>query len=111
MTALEYMIKKNELVKRVTGKILIPREQLEEVPYSSEFEPSIEIRSYNCPYCNLFYNNRCCKCPMYKDNYCLTDDSTYDIVSKLWEELSTKDDRNELFKLGLKYKRSNDVTS
>jgi len=107
MTSLEYMQKKNKLVKRVTGKVLIPNDQLKNVRYSREFKPSISLKDINCPYC-VFYDS-CSDCPMSRaGNNCNSIDSTFSVVNRIWQDVSTRDDRNELFKLGLKYKRSNE---
>jgi len=109
MTSLEYMQKKNKLVEKVTGKILVPDDQLINVPYSEHFIPRDSLKGSNCPYCNIYYNDniKCSKCPMYKDNYCIDVDSTYYKANILWRDLSTNDNKNELLDLGEQYKRSN----
>ena len=109
MTSLEYLIKKNELVERVTGKILIPSDQLEDVPYSEEFKPSEDLNGSNCPYCvALAPCDTCEPCIMYKrGNECINPSSSYTIANNVWLELATDEDREELYQLGLDYERSN----
>jgi len=111
MNSLEYMIKKNELVKKVTGKVLIPKEQLVNIQYSDAFEPSKNLSIINCPYCNIYHNSgfKCSGCPMDEaNNNCKVERNSYRVADSLWYKLVTEEDRNELFELGLEYKKSNE---
>jgi len=111
MLPLEYLKEKNKLIRKVTGKILIPKKQLVNVAYSEDFEAETELLIVNCPYCNIYYNSefKCNGCPMYEaGNVCNNKASTYYKANTLWMNTATRDDRNELYQLGLKYKRSKD---
>jgi len=112
ISALEYMTDKNELVFRVTGEILIPEDQLVDVEFSSRFTPMGRIVEGNCPYCNVYLNtyteNACDGCPMYEaGNYCGDGDSAFSVTYGLWVKNATKEDRQELYDLGVKYLESN----
>ena len=83
MTTLEYMEKKNEIIYKLTGVTLIPKDQLIEVeakPLSTGGDDEC------CPYCVIYRTEHdftdCYNCPMSKaNNECdLDDGSTYDQV-------------------------------
>jgi hypothetical protein len=113
MTALEYMKKKNKLVFKVTGKVLIPKDQLVDVEFSDEFEPEEWLNATNCPYCNL--HESCETCPMaLAGNQCRKMDdygnplkNTFSTANEAWLEKSTEKTRQKLYRLGVKYLESN----
>ncbi len=107
MTTLEYLKKKNEIVFGVTDEILIPEDQLMEVPYHKNFKPSRLLASCNCPYC--LASNSCAECPMGKaGNECITDDdNSYGRVAVIWGETATDSDEQKLYDLGVEYQKNN----
>ena len=80
MTPVEYMHKKNALVKDYTGLILIPEDQIIEVEPRQLYEDDDEI----CPYCAVFSVYACENCPMKEaGNECVIDSgNTYDRVAE-----------------------------
>ena len=111
MTALEYMTKKNKIVKRVTNETLIPEKQLVEVYYNDNFSPANVLLISNCPYCNLYYteNHKCSSCPMSQaGNNCFNKGSSFKATNGKWYRLATEDDNQELLDLGIEYQRSNE---
>jgi hypothetical protein len=83
MTAIEYIKRKNELIYKETGLILVPEHQIEEV---TVVEPmKINFGSDYCPYCIV--HDTCITCIMYiNDNRCADGESTHStIFNKLLE--------------------------
>ncbi len=105
MTTLEYMTKKNELVKRVTGKTLIPEGQLVEVKLSNNFKPNIVLAASNCPYCLIYEDSdkECEGCIMnIANNRCgVHIHNTWEVCSSLWEGKATDKNKDELYNLGI----------
>ena len=110
MTPLEYLKTKNELVFKVTGKVLIPDDQLIEHELNDDefgrFESWSRLDDENCTYCLKHYP-ACHNCPMGKaGNRCSNDDSTYQVATDAWNRLATKENEKELLNLGVKFKES-----
>ena len=74
MTVVEFISRKNTILREITGVTLVPADQILEVeskPLSSEKTSDAGI----CPYCVIYVGNRCIDCPMYKaNNGCLNSD-------------------------------------
>ena len=78
MTAREYIERKNALIKKYTGLILVPESQI--IDIQSKEPLNTESDKYICPYCIewLGLGKDCKGCPMEQaDNKCLNDASTY----------------------------------
>ena len=110
MTPLEYLKTKNELVFKVTGKVLIPDDQLIEHELNDEamskFIPHKLLNSDNCTYCLKHYPT-CHNCPMSTaGNWCFYAGSTYQVATDAWNKLATSDDRQRLYNLDVKFKES-----
>lgn len=112
MTALDYLKKKNELVRRVTGKTLIPEYQLVEHELTKEelagFRPNFGLSVDNCTYCIMYIvgRNSCKNCPMYRaGNHCAEEKSTYEKARGKWEQKSTQYDKEALYELGREFLR------
>ncbi len=61
MTVREYIIRKNEIVKKATGHRLVRRDQI------IDLEPMplcVTSDTYACPYCVTFFHNDCEGCPI-----------------------------------------------
>ena len=112
MTTKEFLIKKNELVKRATGAILIPSDQIVDEPKVKLDENCCHsLNSSNCPYCvgRRPYELSpivCDTCPMYQaGNCCDNFNSTWYVVQQLWREKATLEDAKELKRLVQKYNK------
>ena len=108
MTTTELINKKNQIVFNVTGKMLVPVDQIVEVKVV-RLEPHFNIRSDNCTYCELFLDNGCKDCPMaLAENECVKDvNNTYDICNRLWNQKVTQEDEQKLYDLIVEYNESN----
>ena len=108
MSVVEFIKRKNELIKKHTGMVLVPEDQIEECEkrYLSTFDDEKA-----CPYCQVysdFYN--CTGCPMSKaDNCCMGNgNSTYlKIVRPHGSIVRNPDWHNELYLLTEEYNASN----
>lgn len=87
MTVIDYINRKNEIIKRITGLTLVPEEQIQEVPVL-ELKPENENDADICPYCLYYkkeqddFDTSCGECPMeLHDNQCYELGSTYIEVS------------------------------
>jgi hypothetical protein len=105
MTSKEFLEKKNELVKRVTGLVLVPEDQLEEHPFVKldTRETGATLMSGICTYCRTYDN--CNECLMaIADNRCGNiSRSTWWEANYAWETKATDADRTELMELVNKY--------
>jgi len=80
MTDTQFMKRKNEIIERHTGRILIPEDQLKETGEKQQYL-SIISDDRSCPYCTYFLDAGCFNCPMGKaGNRCGMSDSTYDLI-------------------------------
>jgi len=64
MTTIEYLTKKNQILKKYLGLNfdLVPKEQMRNVPFK---ELSNETSAGGCPYCAVYNDNdKCPGCPM-----------------------------------------------
>lgn len=116
MTTKEFLIKKNEIVKRATGMDLIPLDQIVDEPKVrlSEEDYCITLDSYICPYC---MNRKayeispidCDTCPIYvAGNGCGKGESTWFQANSLWINKATDEDVEELILLVQEYNK--DIT-
>ncbi len=111
MTTKDFLIKKNKIVFEVTGVVLVPLDQIEEVEFR-ELESffTTTLCGDICPYCLIYYSQmgalRCSGCPMAKKgNLCRTGGSTWKRASTLWSEKSKLKDHAKLNKLIRKYNK------
>ena len=112
MTNIEHMELKNELVFRVTKKILIPPEQMMLEPYV-ELYPDEYLVQDNCPYCSARVKAKsldCANCPMeLADNGCINNtSSSWVIANDIWSKVANEDDRIELYDLVVRYNKENE---
>jgi hypothetical protein len=74
----EYIEEKNRIVKEATGLVLVPEDQIVDIPVSAVGEMSVIGDMSCCPYCQVY---SCCQeCPMgVVGNYCerSNENSTY----------------------------------
>ena len=99
MKITKFFKKKNKIIKKYTGEILVPKDQIKDIPnYLKDLEKigrsgklSMAYDGAMCPYCVYYgninrYNNEkinndyyhaCQGCPMFPDNYCDLDTSSY----------------------------------
>jgi len=94
MTNIEYMTEKNEIVFTYTGIVLIPKDQMVDLPITVDMVDSMRkylanvnikwesiLNGNNCTYCKEYYNrytNSCDGCPMHEaGNTCDKDNSTF----------------------------------
>ena len=106
----DYIILKNALVERVSGEILIPESQIKMLPTPPPMlSAGLMLISENCTYCHRFVElvaeeERCIKCPMYRDNnHCDDPHSTYETAEYYFELYAERKDRKELKKLAIAY--------
>jgi hypothetical protein len=82
MTITEFIRRKNEIIERATGIILVPEDQIVEVQMPIQLSMAGDAAA--CPYCHLYLlkKRECIGCPMSKaSNQCEFDgDNTYDKV-------------------------------
>ena len=109
MNDVEFIKRKNAIVFSVTGEVLVPESQIENVgntkkmngPLASlrEIPDTTMLHAGICPYCKVF--NDCDGCPMYEaENWCNgSTPNTWKIANKKWMELSTKSDQTKLLNL------------
>lgn len=77
MLVSEFIRKKNEILFKHTGLILVPEAQIKECKKVHLDMGDRYADSDICPYCKVFAST-CLKCPMAKaDNRCGASDSTY----------------------------------
>jgi hypothetical protein len=132
MKVKEFLVQKNAIVEKVTGKILIPEDQIENVPFKKlnlcdtegvDGELSIQLNAQICPYCEAYREtfpsygtvNRlnCEPCIMNKKgNKCIGSEetkntSTWEDCTDLWDELATEEDMIALMELVEKYNKEN----
>ncbi len=114
MTTREFLIAKNKLVMEVTGKVLIPDDQIEDEPKvkldsSSKYLDSLAHTI--CPYCvsriRIGYSY-CSSCPMsIAGNECGTaNGDTWDSADDGWIEKATNRNKREMQRLILEYNRN-----
>lgn len=117
MTTVEFIHKKNALVKRVTGVILVPEDQIVETPRVhlpiNKDTGFGGLGAAECPYCQIYREIPndifCTKCPIeLAGNRCVSiEESSYHIADRLWIEKSTKADHKELRALCEEYNKEN----
>ena len=125
MTTIEFLTKKNEIVERVTGKVLVPDDQMEEVPFveldtligAYLSADTMSLHSKICPYCEAHRDKtaihkyariNCEECIMDKaENGCMTakESSTWEDCNELWDEHVTKKDAADLISLIEQYNK------
>lgn len=81
MTVTDYITRKNEIIEKHTGIVLVPADQVENIEIGST-RLSMQADPEACPYCAKFYvhdyNERCAGCPMHNAyNSCFKAGSTY----------------------------------
>lgn len=107
MTTKEFLIKKNEIIKRATGITLIPENQIIDEPKVKLEDDCVEyLSSTFCPYCvpRMYCNT----CPMYKAGNQCTDtkkDSTWYRANSIWRKKATEKDKEELKHLIREYNK------
>ena len=109
MTTKEFIIKKNKIVKKVTGITLVPEEQIVDTPivYLENKSRSDKLDADICPYCTTFKN--CIDCPMdTADNHCGNPKSTWAHANTLW--VTTKKGNKKLRKLVNKYNKAQNIS-
>jgi hypothetical protein len=116
MTDTEFFKKKNKIVKRVTGVVLIPDDQIVETGME---QVELEIGKFDlnalgggiCPYCIYFYKDwcKCCECPMaLAGNKCNNDNnSSWRKAKSRWvkKATTTEEDIQELRELCEQYNK------
>lgn len=112
MTTKEFLIKKNEIVKKVTGVVLTPENQIVDEPKVKLDDDYFEyLISSTCPYCMNRKNGEFCPCdcdtcPMYlAGNYCLNENSTWLKANKIWRQKATNKNKYEFKLLVLEYNK------
>ena len=114
MTDTEFFTRKNKIVKRVTGGVLIPDEQIVEtgikqVELGAEFDLDLIVLGDGiCPYCIYFHtdNEGCGDCPMsVAGNKCDNKGSSWRKAKSKWAEKATKEDIQELRELCEQYNK------
>ena len=65
MTVVEFLRKKNEIIKKHTGLILVPEAQIVEV---AKVPLSMNEDINACPYCKIWFSEDCIGCPMAANN-------------------------------------------
>ena len=87
MKIIDYIKHKNRIIYRATGLILVPEDQIIDIPTEKVGELSMMSDFYACPYCMVFYvdDEDCSSCPMsLADNKCgISTGNTYDQVIKV----------------------------
>ncbi len=113
MTTKRFLKKKNKIVKRVTGLLLVPKDQIVDRPnvLLNNDSKGLVLSSDVCPYCVDRYTStmiECSDCPMaLAGNSCQGNpDSTWYKANTLWKASVTEEDRDELIKLIKKYNRT-----
>ncbi len=106
-----FIKKKNKIIKKATGLILVPKDQIKNTPKKPL---SLTYGTHNldaelCPYCMAFYNSCTTedgeKCPMLKAGNDCHENSTWDLANIEWEKKATNKDRKKLEKLVIKYNK------
>jgi len=109
MTSKKYLKKKNKLVKRVTGLVLVPKDQIKKHPFVllKDMYATDMLHEDICTYCILYADDMCISCPMHKaDNECnYNSDSTWRRANDSWVAKATKEDQKELSELVQQYNR------
>jgi len=115
MSVVEFMKRKNEIVKAVTGVILVPEDQIIDIPEDKRkpLDLDDDLSEYDflgtgyCPYCALYFDDGCEGCPMFEaDNDCNQDNNgTWAKANKIWTEISTKKDWKKLRDLVTEYNK------
>ena len=106
MTSVTFLRRKNDIVERVTGHILVPEDQICNVPFVPLWDDSIpdNLCGCYCPYCLIFGEFYCVDCPMARaGNECGAEGSTWTICNEIWVGRATKDDMLELQALCKEY--------
>jgi hypothetical protein len=100
MTTAEFLWKKNEIIRKATGKILIPEDQIVDEPkvkLSDEYFDYRNLMWSACPYCvrrstidesgeESRVQIDCSTCPMKKaDNCCFDENSTWNKIVTSYE--------------------------
>lgn len=83
MRVVDYIRKKNALVFKATGLVLVPEEQIVEV---EKWKLKVGSDATICPYCMVYFRDDCKGCPMFEaGNKCIDDcHNTYStVISKL----------------------------
>ena len=79
MTVVEFLQRKNEIIRDATGISLVPDNQIQK--YEHDGFLSMKNDQYACPYCDMFFSNNCIGCPMdTAGNNCTNEYSTYNQV-------------------------------
>ena len=122
MSVAEFLRRKNEIIKAVTGVILVPEDQIVDIPEDKRvllaqkkkydlFEHYYLNADY-CPYCALYFSDECKDCPMCKAGNCCNknDHSTWYVANNLWMEKSSGVDWMKLKELIDEYNKQFEIT-
>jgi len=111
MTVTEFIKRKNEIVKRVTGLTLVPDDQIEECE-QIKLQQSVSFKTLGagiCPYCMVYNKDESCicnDCPMNKaNNDCSEINSTWREINPVWRNKATESDMKELEELVKQYNK------
>ena len=122
MSVTEFLRRKNEIIKAVTGVILVPEDQIVDIPENKRPLPTQNkkysspeyrfLESDFCPYCTLYLDNKCNGCPMNEaGNRCSPDnDNTWSVVNNLWIVKSIEEDWKKLRDLIVEYNKQFEIT-
>ena len=84
MKTIDYIKHKNRIIHRATGLILVPEDQIIDIPTEKVGELSMTGDAWACPYCRIFWiaGENCTSCPMsLAGNKCgISTGNTYDRV-------------------------------
>ena len=115
MSVVEFLKRKNEIVKAVTGVILVPEDQIMDIPEDERtpLDLNDDLSEYDflgteyCPYCALYFDNDCEGCPMYEaGNRCIEGIyNTWTKANDIWMEKSTEKDWKKLRDLVAEYNK------
>ena len=110
MNTKKFIKKKNKIIKKVTGRTMVPKDQIVNIPkqkLSEDYYSSKGLTDLICPYCRLYFSNECVDCPMHEaKNDCITNQySTYRMIQPLWREKAKNKDILKLQKLTIKYNK------
>ncbi len=115
MTNIEFLTRKNEIIKDVTGRTLVPEDQIVELKHLPELTVDSgcgeELGTHICTYCAIFYGDEfnatdvnCTGCPMKEaGNRCNDKDSSWRKLKVIWEDNAKDEDVEKLRDLVIQY--------
>jgi len=96
MRADDFMRRKNEIIKRVTRKILIPEKLIKNVKKRKLEKTDKSLLASSCPYCQLYIDKNCKECPFIKEIGLKCFEINFTEIQREWNERATNEDLNEL---------------